>query len=90
LRQLDKVVIVFSSDLSCALIVTNTSIKNNIATSIAYIHVHDKLIIKTVHHTVNIMITETELFAIRCGINQATSIPDITKIVVITDSLHAA
>ena len=36
----------------------------------------------------NIMTTEAELFTIRYGINQATSISDITKIVVITDSLY--
>ena len=33
---------------------------------------------------------EAELFAIKCGINQATSIPSISKIVVITDLLHTA
>ena len=34
--------------------------------------------------------TEAKLFAIRCGINQAISIPHIKCIVVITDSLYAA
>jgi len=34
--------------------------------------------------------TEAELFTIRCGINQAISIPHIKHIVVITNSLYAA
>ena len=34
--------------------------------------------------------TEAELFAIRCGINQATNSNNITKIIIITDSIHAA
>jgi len=71
-------------------VVTDTSIKNNVATSIAYIHVCDKPVIKTIHHAVNVLTTEAELFAIRCGINQATNIPDILKIVIITDSLHTS
>jgi len=32
--------------------------------------------------------TETELFAVRCGINQACSKENISKIIVITDSIH--
>ena len=58
------------------------------AISIAYIHIYDIPVIKTLHHTVNITATEAELFAIRCGINQATSIHSISKIVIITDSLY--
>ena len=36
----------------------------------------------------NITTTEAELFAIRYGINQATDIPSISRIFVITDLLH--
>ena len=68
-QQLDNLTIVSSSDSSHALVVTDTSIKNNVATSIAYIHVHDKPVIKMIHHTVNVLTTEAELFAIMCGIN---------------------
>jgi len=81
--------IVSSSDPSCALVVTDASIKINVTTSITYIHVCNKPIIKTLHHTVNVTTTEAELFTIRCGINQATSISGISKIVVITDLLYA-
>jgi len=65
-------------------------IKNNVTTSIAYIHVHDRPVIKTIHHATNVTSTEAELFAIRCGINHAINLPGISKIVVVTDSIHAA
>ena len=80
----------FSLDLSHDLVVTDTSIKNNIATSIAHIHICDKTVTKTIHHAVNVLTTEAKLFPIRCGINQATSIPGISKIIVITDLLYTA
>ena len=81
IHYLDNISIVFSLDPSYALVVTNASIKNNMVMSIAHAHIYDKPVIKTIHHTVNIMTTEAELFAIRCGINQAINI--------ITDLLHA-
>ena len=43
-----------------------------------------------IHHAVNITTTETELFAIRYGINQAISIPNIKHINIVIDSLYAA
>ena len=55
-----------------AVVVSDISIKNQVATSIAYIYVHNNPIIKTIHHVINIVSTKTELFTIRCGINQAT------------------
>jgi len=51
-------------DSTVALVVSNASIKNNIAMSISHIHIHNKLVIKTLYHTVNVMTTEAELFAI--------------------------
>ena len=51
--------------------------------------VSDKLIMKTLHHALNITSTEAELFVIRCGINQATNIGDISKVIVVTDSIRA-
>ena len=43
-----------------------------------------------IYHTVNITITEVELFAIRCGISQAVQIMDGFYIIIITDSIHSA
>ena len=69
--------------------VSDASIKNQVATSISYVYVHNKQIIKMIHHTVNVMTTEAKLFVIRCGINQATNLQGIRKIVVITDSIYS-
>ena len=79
-----------SSDSQAALVVTDASIKNDIATSISHIHSHNQPLVKTVHHASFVTTTEAELFAIRCGINQACAIPNVSKIVVVTDSIHAA
>ena len=78
-----------SSSLSTALVVTDVSIKNDIATSISHIHLADHSLIKTVHHAMFITSMEAELFAIRCGINQAYIKEGVSKIIVVTDSINA-
>ena len=85
---LDNISLKSSLDPSYTLVVSNTSIKNHNAISILYIHVYKKLVIKTLHYIVNVMTIEAKLFAIRCGINQATNLNVINKIIVITDSIH--
>ena len=82
-------VLQISSSLSTALVVTDVSIKNDIATSISYINLADHPLIKTVHHAIFITSMEAELFAIRCGINQACIKEGVSKIIVVTDSIHA-
>jgi len=77
-------------DLSIVVIVSNASIKNNIAMSIAYVHSFNSPLKKTLYHAINITTTEAELFAIRCGINQAIQIPGTSHIIIITDALHMA
>jgi len=77
-------------DSKIAIIISDTSIKNQVATLIAHIYVYDNPVIKTLHHAVNVMSTEAELFVIRCGINQATQLANINCIIVIMDLLHAA
>ena len=59
LHLLNDLMISSSLDLSHALVVTDTS---NIATSIAHIHICDKTVTKTIHHTVNVLTTEAKLF----------------------------
>jgi len=79
-----------SSSLSLvAIIALDASIKNLVIISIVHIHTYDKPIIKMIHHVVNITSTEAELFAIRCGINQSSCLNNISKIIVITDYIHA-
>jgi len=88
IQQLDNLALESSSIPSNVLIIMDASIKNNITTSISHIHIHNKPVIKTLHHTVNITSTKAELFTIKCSINQATIHNNISKIIVITDSIH--
>ena len=88
--QLNSMVIKASSSQSTAIVALDASIKNNIATSISYIHISNQPLIKTLHHTAFIISIEAKMFTIRCGINQATARTNVSKIVIITDSIHAA
>jgi len=89
-QELNDMILCNSSSPHTALIITDVSIKKDIATSISYIHTGNRLLTKTVHHASFVTSTEAELFAIRCGINQACSNEIVSKIIVITDSIHAA
>jgi len=73
-----------------ALVVTDVSIKNDIATSISHVYSANQPLIKTVHHATFVTSMEAELFAIRCGINQACIKENVSKIIIVTDSIHAA
>jgi len=83
-------VLQISSSPFTALVVTDASIKNDIATSISHIHSANHSLIKTIHHAAFITSTEAELFAIRYGINQACIKGNVSKIIVVTNSIHAA
>ena len=83
-------VLQISSSPSTALVITNASIKNNITTSISHIHSANHPLIKTVHHAMFITSMEAELFTIRYGINQAYIKERVSKIIMVTDSIHAA
>ena len=89
-QQLDDLVLESSSSLSTAIVVMDVSIKNNIATSISHVHLANYPMTKTVHHAIFITSTEAKLFAIRYGINQACNKENISKIIVITNSIHIA
>ena len=69
LLKLNDLTLQALSDSWLVVIVTDASIKNQVATSISHIHSYNRLVIKTVHHAVNVITTEAELFVIRCGIN---------------------
>ena len=90
LCQLDNLTIMSLENSLHALIITDTNIRNNVATSITHIHIHDRPVIKTLHYIVNINSMEAELFAIRYGIYQATSFHGISKIVIVIDLIHSA
>ena len=88
IQQLDNLALESSSSLSNALVIMDASVKSNVATSISYIHIYNKPIVKMLYYAINITSTKTELFAIRCGINQATNLNDISKIIVVTNLLQ--
>ena len=67
--KLNEIILQSSADPKSVVIVSDTSIKNQVATSIVHIHIHDSLVIKTIYHAITVMITEAELFAIRYDIN---------------------
>jgi len=90
LHQLDSIVIKSSSMTSTAITVTDASIKNNIATTVLHMHIPNRPLSKTYYHSAFVMSTEAELFTIRCSINQASLIDNISKIIIVTDSIHAA
>jgi len=89
-KILNDVTLKASSKPLTVIFVSDASIKNNVAISIAYIHSYNNPIIKTIHHIINVTSTEAELFAIRCGINQAVQIPKTSCIIIITDTLYIA
>ena len=78
------------SSNSTAIVISDASIKNNIATSISHVHIANQPLIKMLHHAILVTTTEAELFVIRCGINQACSKNNISKIIVVINSIHAA
>ena len=86
--KLDKLTLQMSADSKTAVIVSDVSIKNQVATLIAHIHVHNNPIIKTLYHTINVTFTEAKLFTIRCDINQVTQSININCIIVIMDSIY--
>ena len=88
-QVLDNMVLESSLSSSVTIVASDMSIKNNVTISIVYIHTFNKLLTKTIHHVVHITSTEAELFAIRCGINQSSSLNNVSKIIVITDTIHA-
>ena len=89
-HQLDNMVLELSSSSFTAIVVMNTSIKNNIATSISHMYIANGPLTKMLHHIAFITSTEAELFAIKYGINQACINENVSKIIVVTDFIYVA
>jgi len=70
--ELNEITFQVVMDSKSVVVVSDASIKNQVTTLIAHVHTHDSFVIKTIYHTINVTLTEAELFTIRCGINQAT------------------
>ena len=56
----------------------------------AHIYIYNKPIVKTLHHAINVISTEVEFFTIKYSINQVLHLQNISKIIVVTDSIHKA
>lgn len=69
IHNLDEYVFNALTDSKSVIVISNTSIKNNVAISIMYVYLFLNSIKKIIHHTVNIMTIEAKLVTIRCGIN---------------------
>jgi len=88
LYHLDNITLQVLSDPQSVVVVINASIKNQVAMLILHIYIHDNPVIKTIHYIVNVISTKAKLFVIRYGINQATHLPNVNQIFIITDSIH--
>ena len=86
LQKLNKITLETLSNANAVIIISDASIKDNVATLISC----SNPIKKTLHHAINVTTTEAELFAIRYGINQAIQVPNISYIIVIMDSIYVA
>ena len=89
LCKLDDIFKDASLNTNLIIVISDTSIRNNVATSIAHIYSYSNIVKKTLHYAVDVTLTEAELFAIRYRINQAIQVLNIFYIVVITDAIHA-
>ena len=88
-QELDEMTLQISSFPSTALVITNASIKDDITIFISHVHLANQPLIKMVHHAAFITNIEVELFTIRCGINQACIKENMSKIIIVTNSIHA-
>ena len=89
-NKLNKLVFKALSEPNTVVIVLNTSIRNNVTTSITHVYSFDNPLKKILHYAINIISIEVELFAIRCEINQVIQIPSSSHIIVIIDVLYLA
>ena len=90
LNKLENVYRASKDDPNTLFIISDASLKNNVATSVTHIQQGQALITKAIYHAMNISTTEAELFAIGRGISQAAHTDSITNIAVVTDTIPAA
>lgn len=88
--NLDKLFFNSFSNPKIVIVISDASIKKNVATLILHIHSKSNILSKTIHHAINITSAKTELFTIRYGINQVVQVQDVKNIIVITNTIHAA
>jgi len=77
-------------DPKTVIVISDASIKNNVATSMSHVCFDHNIPAKAIHHAINITSTKVELFTIRCSINQAVQVVNTTYIIIITNAIHSA
>jgi len=77
LHKLDKLILLVLVDSKTTIVISDVSIKNQVAMSITDIHIHNTLIINTIDYAINVTSTKAELLVIRCGLNQTTQLTNI-------------
>ena len=75
--KLDEITFQVSLNSKTAMVILDTSIKNQVTTFIVYVHTYNSLVIKMIHYVINIILTKAKLFTIRYSINQATCLFNI-------------
>ena len=65
LCKLDSITLQALLDSHAVVIISDTSIKNYVTTLILHVHSHNRPVIKTIYHVINISFTKAKLFAIR-------------------------
>jgi len=80
----------FSNSPKTIFIISNTSVKNNIATFVFYIWRKHNIIRKAVHHAINVLYADAKLSTIRYDISQAIQLQDAIQIVIITNTILVA
>ena len=87
-NKLKNIYETLSNSQDTILIISDTSVKNNIAILVSYIWRRHEIIAKTDHHVMNILLIEALIFAIRHGISQVSQMQGVTYIVIIIDAIY--
>ena len=74
LKKLNDIYKLSKNDPNILFVITDVSIKDDIATSVMHSHRKHAIISKTVYYTINVISTKAELFTIRYSISQITYI----------------
>ena len=91
LKTLDNILHTSTTQPGTIIIVTDTSTKRGIyAVSVAHGWQNKSLVFNLEYTALNVTSSEAEIFAIRCGINKATTLEEINQIIVIMDSIQCA
>ena len=86
-NELEKLYEESSHNQDTILIISDMSVRSNVTISVSHIQREHKIIAKTIHHAMNVLSIEAELFAIRCRICHASQIQDVSHIVIITNAI---